>query len=43
MAQAVPELERMIAEADFDQVRTGAAPPWLRHARAVKQVDRVLE
>jgi ubiquinone/menaquinone biosynthesis C-methylase UbiE len=37
MAQAVPQLERMIAEANFDQVRSGVAAPWLRYVRAVKK------
>lgn len=39
MAQAVPDLERMLARADFQQVRTGQAPPWLRYVRAVKSLD----
>ena len=40
MAQAVPDLERMIADADFQQACTGEAPPWLRYVRAVKSLDR---
>jgi ubiquinone/menaquinone biosynthesis C-methylase UbiE len=36
MAQAVPDLERMIADAEFEQVRGGEAPPWLRYVRAAK-------
>jgi ubiquinone/menaquinone biosynthesis C-methylase UbiE len=36
MAQAVPGLERMIADADFSQVLSGTAPPWLRYVRATK-------
>src|SRR5579859_6541095 len=40
MAQAVPDLERMLAEADFQQAGSGEAPPWLRYVRAVKPVDR---
>jgi ubiquinone/menaquinone biosynthesis C-methylase UbiE len=40
MAQAVPDLERMIADADFEQVCTGEAPPWLRYVRAAKPVNR---
>ena len=36
MARAVPELERMVAEADFEQVASGTAPPWLRYVRATK-------
>ncbi len=36
MAHAVPQLERMIADAKFDQVRGGEAPPWLRYVRAIK-------
>jgi len=39
MAQAVPELERMIAETDFDHVATGVAAPWLRYLCAVKTID----
>jgi ubiquinone/menaquinone biosynthesis C-methylase UbiE len=38
MAQAVPDLERMIVDADFEQLRGGEAPPWLRYVRAVKPV-----
>jgi ubiquinone/menaquinone biosynthesis C-methylase UbiE len=40
MAQAVPNLERMIGEADFQQACTREAPPWLRYVRAVKPLDR---
>ena len=40
MAQAVPNLERMIADADFQQACTGEAPPWLGYVRAVKSLDR---
>ncbi len=40
MAQAVPDLERMIGDADFQQAGTGEAPPWLRYVRAVKSLDR---
>jgi ubiquinone/menaquinone biosynthesis C-methylase UbiE len=36
MAQALPELERMIADANFEQVLSGTAPPWLRYVRATK-------
>ena len=36
MAQAVPALERTIGEADFDQVQSGVAPPWLRYVRATR-------
>jgi ubiquinone/menaquinone biosynthesis C-methylase UbiE len=36
MARAVPELERLIAGARFEQVSRGETPPWLRYARAVK-------
>ena len=38
MAQAVADLERMIADADFDQLRLGEAPPWLRYVRAAKPI-----
>jgi ubiquinone/menaquinone biosynthesis C-methylase UbiE len=40
MAQAVPDLERMIGDADFQQACTGEAPPWLGYVRAVKSLDR---
>ena len=40
MAQAVPDLEHMLADADFQQACTGEAPPWLRYVRAVKSLDR---
>ena len=36
MARAVPDLERIIADAQFEEVCSGEAPPWLRYARAVK-------
>ncbi len=36
MAQAVPDLERMIDDADFQQACTGRAPPWLGYMRAFK-------
>ena len=36
MAQAVPDLERMIADADIEQLRRDEAPPWLPYARAAK-------
>jgi ubiquinone/menaquinone biosynthesis C-methylase UbiE len=39
MAQAVPDLEGMIADAGFDQVGGGEAPPWLRYARAMKPAN----
>jgi ubiquinone/menaquinone biosynthesis C-methylase UbiE len=41
MAQAVAELERMIAEVNFEQVRTGVTPPWLRYVRAIKSVNEM--
>ena len=41
MAQAVPDLGRMIADADFQQACSGEAPPWLRYVRAVKSLDRI--
>jgi len=34
MAQAVPDLERLIADAGFEHVRDGEAPPWLRYVLA---------
>jgi ubiquinone/menaquinone biosynthesis C-methylase UbiE len=36
MAQAVPDLERVIADAGFENVNTFEAPPWLRYVRATK-------
>jgi ubiquinone/menaquinone biosynthesis C-methylase UbiE len=39
MAQAVPDLERMIADAGFEQLRGGEAPPWLRYVRAAKPAE----
>jgi ubiquinone/menaquinone biosynthesis C-methylase UbiE len=36
MAEALPELERTIAVANFEQVSGGTAPPWLRYVRATK-------
>jgi len=36
MAKAVPNLDRLTAEANFADVRNGEAPPWLRYVRAVK-------
>ena len=39
MAQAVPELERMVADANFAQLQTGVAPLWLRYVRGVKTVQ----
>jgi ubiquinone/menaquinone biosynthesis C-methylase UbiE len=43
MARAVRDLEQMIAAAEFDQVRGGQAPPWLRYVRAVKPTNVRLE
>jgi ubiquinone/menaquinone biosynthesis C-methylase UbiE len=40
MAQAVPELERMVADAGFEQLESGEVPPWLRYVRAVKAVSQ---
>jgi hypothetical protein len=40
MAQAVRGLERMVADANFEQVCTGEAPPWLRYVRAAKPFNR---
>jgi ubiquinone/menaquinone biosynthesis C-methylase UbiE len=36
MAQAIPDLDQKIASADFEQVLSGTAPPWLRYVRARK-------
>ena len=36
MAQAVADLDRLIADAGFERIRGGEAPPWLRYVRAVK-------
>jgi ubiquinone/menaquinone biosynthesis C-methylase UbiE len=41
MAQAVPDLERMICDAEFDQVRSGVAPPWLRYVSAKKRASSI--
>jgi SAM-dependent methyltransferase len=37
MAQALPALDRTLAQAGFDLIQTGVAPPWLRFARGVKK------
>jgi ubiquinone/menaquinone biosynthesis C-methylase UbiE len=36
MAQMVPELEPLAAAAEFVEIRSGQAPPWLRYIHAVK-------
>jgi hypothetical protein len=36
MAAGVPDLERLIADAGFKQVRSEEAPPWLRYSRGSK-------
>jgi ubiquinone/menaquinone biosynthesis C-methylase UbiE len=36
MAHAVADLERIIADAQFEQLRSGEVPPWLRYVRATK-------
>src|SRR6266536_1123461 len=36
MAQMVPQLEPLAAQADFAEIRTGEAPPWLRYVHATK-------
>ena len=36
MAHMVPQLEPLAAQADFAEIRTGEAPPWLRYVHAVK-------
>jgi ubiquinone/menaquinone biosynthesis C-methylase UbiE len=37
MARAVPDLERLLAAAQFEDVHGGEAPPWLRYVCAVKE------
>jgi ubiquinone/menaquinone biosynthesis C-methylase UbiE len=39
MARMVPHLEPLAVQADFAEIRTGEAPPWLRYVRAVKAVN----
>ena len=39
MAQMVPQLEPLAAQADFAEIRSGEAPPWLRYIQAVKSAD----
>ena len=36
MARKVPHLEPLAAQAEFVEIRTGEAPPWLRYVHAVK-------
>jgi ubiquinone/menaquinone biosynthesis C-methylase UbiE len=36
MARATPHLEELAGQAEFSDVRTGEAPPWLQYVRAVK-------
>jgi ubiquinone/menaquinone biosynthesis C-methylase UbiE len=36
MARQVPHLDLLVAQAGFDEIRAGEAPPWLRYCRAVK-------
>lgn len=36
MARRVPDLEPLLAQAGFTDIRGGEAPPWLRYAQAVK-------
>ncbi len=38
MAARVRPLEPMIAEAGFEQLRSGDAPPWLHYVRAIRPV-----
>ena len=40
MARMVPQLEPLAVAADFIDIRTGEAPPWLRYLRAVKTAGR---
>jgi ubiquinone/menaquinone biosynthesis C-methylase UbiE len=37
MARSVADLDRLIADAQFEQIRDGEAPPWLRYVRASKK------
>jgi len=36
MARMVPHLEPLAEQADFAEIRSGVAPPWLRYVRAFK-------
>ena len=36
MARRVPDLAALVAQAGFDHIRTGEAPPWLRYVLAIK-------
>ena len=36
MAKSVPDLERLMTDAHFQQITGDHAPPWLRYVRAVK-------
>ena len=36
MARKVPHLEPLATQAEFAEIRTGEAPPWLRYVHAVK-------
>jgi ubiquinone/menaquinone biosynthesis C-methylase UbiE len=38
MAEAVSDLQQLIASAGFEQLVHGEAPPWLRYVRATKRV-----
>jgi ubiquinone/menaquinone biosynthesis C-methylase UbiE len=40
MARRVPPLEPLAAQAGFDEIRAGDAPPWLRYSVAVKTAPR---
>jgi hypothetical protein len=40
MARAVPDLERLIAGTNFEQISSGQAPPWLRYVQAVRGAER---
>ena len=39
MARMVPHLESLAAQAEFADVRSGEAPPWLRYVHAVKSAS----
>ena len=36
MARMVPQLEPLAAEAQFAEIRTGEAPPWLQYVHAIR-------
>ena len=38
MAATIPDLRPLAVQADFAEIRTGEAPPWLRYVRAIKPI-----